>query len=53
MGEILSAVAQVCDDLINGFVVGAEDDAIIDVDQEDDGLTVVQARVELAWRETY
>ena len=51
-GEILSAVVQLGDDLINGFVVGAKDDLIIDVDQEDDGLMVVQARVELARRKT-
>ena len=47
-GELLSAVAQVSNDLINGFIIGTEDDAIINVDQEDDGLAVIQARVELA-----
>ena len=51
-GEILGAVAQISHHLINGFVVVAKDDVIIDVHQEDDRIAVIQARVELVWGKT-
>ena len=51
--EAVSACSQVHDDGIDRASVGAEDDAVIDVDQEDDCPAAVKTWIEGAWLETY
>ena len=47
--EALRAVAQVIDYFVNGSVVGAKNDAVVDIRQEDHRAAVIKARVKFAW----
>ena len=51
-GEVVRACSQVHDDGINRASVGTEDDAVVDVDEEDHCPAVVKTWIEGAWLET-
>ena len=44
-GEALVACTQVSDDGIEGPIIGAKDNTVVDVDQEDDWPTVIETWV--------
>ena len=45
---LVGVCAQICDNLIDGLAAWPQNKAIVNVDQEHDGPTVVEARIELA-----
>ena len=48
-GELLGAGVQVSHYLVDGPCVRAEHDAVIDVYQEEDGASIIEAGIKFAW----